>query len=87
MVDPSPQQRSDGRKSETSRKGYPDRSVLGGEVGLWSSTLNSLPAPRAKEAVAEIEELGYAAPWLDPSAVRQPQGPHPPRLPALRGWF
>ena len=58
MVDPIPQQRSDGRKSEPSRKGYPDRSVLGEEVGLWSSALNSLPARRAKEAVAEIEELG-----------------------------
>jgi hypothetical protein len=41
MVDPSPQQRRKGRKSETSRKGYPDHSVLGGEVGLWSSALNS----------------------------------------------
>ena len=29
MVDPSPQHRSNGRHSGTSRKGYPDRSVLG----------------------------------------------------------
>jgi hypothetical protein len=34
MVDPSPQHRSNGRNTGTSRKGYPDRSVLGGEVGL-----------------------------------------------------
>jgi hypothetical protein len=34
MVDPSPQRRSNGRHSGASRKGYPERSVLGGEVGL-----------------------------------------------------
>jgi hypothetical protein len=34
VVRPSPQHRSNGRRSGTSRKGYLERSVLGGEVGL-----------------------------------------------------
>jgi alkanesulfonate monooxygenase SsuD/methylene tetrahydromethanopterin reductase-like flavin-dependent oxidoreductase (luciferase family) len=42
---------------------YPDQAVLG-EVGLWSSDLNALTAPEVKVAVAEIEELGYAALWF-----------------------
>ena len=50
--------------SGSSRKDYPDRSVLGGEVGIWSSNLNSMAAPQAREAAAEIEELGYAAVWF-----------------------
>jgi probable F420-dependent oxidoreductase len=71
MVDPSPQQPRKGRNSGTSRTGYPDHSVLGGEVGLWSSALNSLPAPQAKEAVAEVEELGYAALWFGEALGRE----------------
>jgi probable F420-dependent oxidoreductase len=71
VVDPTPQHRRNGRDSGTSRKGYPDHSVLGGEVGLWSSALNSLPAPQAKEAVAEIEELGYAALWFGEAQGRE----------------
>ena len=71
MADPSPQQRGSGRDSRSSRKDYPDRSVLGGEVGLWSSNLNSVPAPQAKEAVAEIEELGYAALWFGEALGRE----------------
>src|SRR3712207_6513724 len=61
MTDTDPQ-----RDGETLQREYPDPSVLGGEVGLWiaSSSLNPLPAPQAKEAVAEIEELGYAALWF-----------------------
>ena len=45
--------------------------MLGGEVGLWSSNLNSIPAPQAKEAVAEIEELGYAALWFGEGLGRE----------------
>jgi hypothetical protein len=58
MTDTDPQ-----REGEYLQREYPDPSVLGGEVGLWSasSALNPMPAPQAKEAVAEIEELGYAA--------------------------
>src|SRR5918997_2054888 len=50
--------------SESSGRDYPDRSILGGEVGLWTSNLDSVPAPQAKEVAAEIEELGYAALWF-----------------------
>jgi probable F420-dependent oxidoreductase len=57
--------------SGSSERGYPDRSVLGGEIGLWSSNLNSLPVPQAKEAVAEIEELGYAALWFGEAQGRE----------------
>ena len=68
MTDTDPQ-----REGETLQRGYPDPSVLGGEVGLWiaSSTLNPLPAPQAKEAVAEIEELGYAALWFGEALGRE----------------
>jgi hypothetical protein len=50
------------RDSSDPHKVYPDRSVLGGEVGLWSSDLNALPAPRAREAASEIEELVRRSP-------------------------
>src|SRR3712207_462731 len=61
MVEPSRQERESGTSSSTSRTDYPNRSVLGGQVGFWSSDLNSLPVPQTREAVAEIEEWGYAA--------------------------
>jgi probable F420-dependent oxidoreductase len=70
VVDPSPQRES-GESSKSSRNDYPDRSVLGGEIGLWSSDLNYLPAPQVKEAVAEIEELGYAALWFGEALGRE----------------
>ncbi len=56
---------------QDSRKVYPDRSVLGGEVGLWSSDLNALPASRARETAAEIDELGYAALWFGEAMGRE----------------
>src|ERR687890_49603 len=59
------------RDSSDPHKVYPDRSVLGGEVGLWSSDLNALPAPRAREAAAEIDELGYAALWFGEAQGRE----------------
>jgi probable F420-dependent oxidoreductase len=71
MVEPSRQERGSGRSSSSSRKDYPDRSVLGGQVGLWSSDLNSLPAPQAREAAAEIEQLGYAALWFGEALGRE----------------
>jgi alkanesulfonate monooxygenase SsuD/methylene tetrahydromethanopterin reductase-like flavin-dependent oxidoreductase (luciferase family) len=37
---------------------------LGGQVGLWNSDLDSLPAPQAREVVAEFVELGYSALWF-----------------------
>src|ERR671939_324588 len=59
------------RDSSDPHKVYPDRSVLGGEIGLWSSDLNALPAPRAREAASEIEELGYAALWFGEALGRE----------------
>jgi probable F420-dependent oxidoreductase len=35
-----------------------------GPVGVWSGALGMLPATRAREAVAEIERLGYGAIWF-----------------------
>jgi probable F420-dependent oxidoreductase len=71
MVEPSPQQQGSDSNSRSDRKTYPDRSVLGGEVGLWSSNLNSVPASQTREAVAEIEELGYAALWFGEALGRE----------------
>jgi hypothetical protein len=62
MTDPSSQRGSG--PSGSSRKDYPDHSVLGGEIGIWSRDFNSVAAPQAREAAAEIEELGYAALWF-----------------------
>src|SRR3712207_2373585 len=70
MVDPSPQ-RGNSWTSRNSRKNYPNQAILGGEVGLWSSDLNALTAPETKEAVAEIEELGYAALWFGEALGRE----------------
>ncbi len=70
MVDPSPQ-RGSSWTSRNSRKNYPNQAILGGEVGLWSSDLNALTAPETKEAVAEIEELGYAALWFGEALGRE----------------
>lgn len=69
MTDSSSQQATG--SAESSRREYPDRSMLGGEVGIWTSNLDSLPAFRAKEAVAELEELGYAALWFGEAFGRE----------------
>jgi probable F420-dependent oxidoreductase len=39
-----------------------------GRVGIWTGTLDVQPAARAREAAAEVEELGYGALWI-PEAV------------------
>ena len=69
MTDPSSQRRSG--PSGSSRRDYPDRSVLGGEIGIWSSDLNRVAAPQAIEAAVEIEELGYAALWFGEALGRE----------------
>jgi probable F420-dependent oxidoreductase len=68
MSDTDPQ-----REGETLQRGYPDPSVLGGKVGLWmgSRALNPMPAPQAKQAAAEVEELGYAALWFGEAQGRE----------------
>lgn len=39
-----------------------------GRVGLWTHAFDMQPVPAAREAVREVEELGYAAVWI-PEAV------------------
>src|SRR5690606_25316547 len=39
-----------------------------GSVGIWTAQLDLQPAARAREAAAEIDELGYGALWV-PEAV------------------
>lgn len=43
-----------------------------GTVGLWTFQLDLQPANAAKEAAAEIEELGYRALWLPEAVGREP---------------
>jgi probable F420-dependent oxidoreductase len=40
-------------------------------VGLWTGQLDYQPASRVKEAVAELEELGYGAVWIGESVGRE----------------
>ncbi|HEX6262115.1 MAG TPA: TIGR03620 family F420-dependent LLM class oxidoreductase [Actinomycetota bacterium] len=35
-----------------------------GRVGVWTFTLDANPAAAAREAVAELDELGYGAVWI-----------------------
>jgi probable F420-dependent oxidoreductase len=41
-------------------------------VGLWTGALDVVPAARARELAAEIEELGYGAIWVPEVAGRDP---------------
>jgi probable F420-dependent oxidoreductase len=41
-------------------------------VGLWTGALDSVPASRARELAAELEELGYGALWIPEVAGRDP---------------
>lgn len=50
-------------------QGVDDR--LGGSVGLWTSSLDSFPAVKLGEAVAELEELGYPALWFGEAFGRE----------------
>ncbi len=43
-----------------------------GRVGLWTYHLDLLPAPAAREAVQELEALGYPAIWLPEAVNREP---------------
>jgi probable F420-dependent oxidoreductase len=70
MVDEDSRREINGGSS-ASHKIYPHPSVLGGEIGLWSSDLNALPASQAQEAAAEIDELGYAALWFGEAQGRE----------------
>ena len=41
-------------------------------VGVWTGSLDAVPAARARELAAEIESLGYGAVWLPEVAGRDP---------------
>lgn len=43
-----------------------------GRLGLWTFQLDMQPMTRAKEAVAELEELGYRAVWVPEAVGREP---------------
>ena len=43
-----------------------------GRMGLWTFQLDMQPMTRAKEAVAELEELGYRAVWVPEAVGREP---------------
>lgn len=43
---------------------------MAGTIGIWTSALDSQPAARAKEAAAEIEDLGYDTLWV-PESIRR----------------
>jgi probable F420-dependent oxidoreductase len=38
-----------------------------GEIGIWTNRLDRRPASEAREAVRELDELGFAALWLSES--------------------
>ena len=43
-----------------------------GRVGLWAYQLDQVPASRAQELAAEIEEIGYGALWIPEMVGREP---------------
>jgi probable F420-dependent oxidoreductase len=42
-----------------------------GTIGVWTTRLEALPAARAQETAAELEELGYGALWFGESTGRE----------------
>ncbi|HEV2369926.1 MAG TPA: TIGR03620 family F420-dependent LLM class oxidoreductase [Acidimicrobiales bacterium] len=49
----------------------PDAGRLAlGPVGIWTGSLDMVPARRAQELAAELDELGYAAVWMPEVAGR-----------------
>lgn len=43
-----------------------------GRVGIWTATLDPLPAGAARQRAAELDELGYGALWLPDTVGRDP---------------
>lgn len=43
-----------------------------GKVGIWTGQLDFVPAAELREAVQEIEELGYSALWFGENVGREP---------------
>ena len=42
-----------------------------GRVGIWTFALDLQPTPKAQEAAAQIEELGYGAIWIPEAMSRE----------------
>jgi alkanesulfonate monooxygenase SsuD/methylene tetrahydromethanopterin reductase-like flavin-dependent oxidoreductase (luciferase family) len=57
-------------------KGLPapdDRPRLAlGRMGIWTPALDTVPSARARDLVAELEDLGYGAIWVPEVAGRDP---------------
>lgn len=43
-----------------------------GAVGIWTAQLDLRPAARAREAAAELDELGFGALWIPEAVGREP---------------
>ena len=43
-----------------------------GRVGIWTAQLDLQPAARAREAAAELDELGFGALWIPEAVGREP---------------
>lgn len=43
-----------------------------GRVGIWTSALDLQPMSKAKEAVIELEELGFRCVWVPEAVTREP---------------
>jgi probable F420-dependent oxidoreductase len=43
-----------------------------GRVGIWTAQLDLHPAARAREAAAELDELGFGALWIPEAVGREP---------------
>lgn len=48
-----------------------EQSAVDGRIAIWTFALDSLPASRAREAAAELEDLGYAALWFGEDQGRE----------------
>ena len=47
------------------------RALRLGSTGIWTSQLEALPAARAQETAAELEELGFGALWFGEALGRE----------------
>ena len=43
-----------------------------GKIGIWTWTLDAQPMPAAREAVQELEELGFNTVWIPEAVGREP---------------
>jgi probable F420-dependent oxidoreductase len=48
-----------------------ERTLQLGPIGIWTTYLDAVPAARAQEVVAELEELGFGAVWCGEAVGRE----------------